>query len=146
MKGHLLMLRIPRLLLPAIALLCFLAWATPAVATGLGPVTGIHKAGFCALRGQVPFHSFHLLELPNGALNLADANESVQCGKKSFFGGQLPCPHNEPATEPDSDFRARLVALCGDTWKESRVCCDDNQVCWNKRTLQLGIRLGFELC
>ncbi|PWW80754.1 multidrug efflux transporter AcrB transmembrane domain-containing protein [Tuber magnatum] len=51
-----------------------------------------------------------------------------QCGKKSFFGTQLPCPDNTPATEPGSKTRKRLVEICGDAWKEGPVCCEDDQL------------------
>ncbi|CUS13008.1 unnamed protein product [Tuber aestivum] len=99
---HLLMLHIPRLLLPASILLCLLSWSNPVLADRPGPVTSVHKAGVCALRGQ--------------------------CGKKSFFGAQLPCPDNTPATEPSSKTRKRLVEICGDAWKEGPVCCGDDQL------------------
>lgn len=62
-----------------------------------------HEEGRCAIRGQ--------------------------CGKKSFFGGELPCPDNGLAEEPDEDTRTKLVAICGDDWSEGDVCCDEAQVC-----------------
>lgn len=61
-----------------------------------------HEEGRCALRGQ--------------------------CGKQSFFGGQLPCPDNGLAQEPEKDTRAKLVAVCGDKWTDGPICCDDDQV------------------
>ena len=61
-----------------------------------------HEEGRCAMRGQ--------------------------CGKKSFFGGELPCPDNGLAEEPDEDTRTKLVAICGDGWSEGAVCCDEAQV------------------
>lgn len=61
-----------------------------------------HEEGRCALRGQ--------------------------CGKKSFFGGELPCPDNGLAEEPDENTRTKLVAICGDDWSEGDVCCDEAQV------------------
>lgn len=61
-----------------------------------------HEEGRCAMRGQ--------------------------CGKKSFFGGELPCPDNGLAEEPDEDTRTKLVAICGDDWNEGDVCCDEAQV------------------
>ena len=61
-----------------------------------------HEAGRCAIRGE--------------------------CGKKSFFGGQLPCPDNELAQEPKDNTRAKLTAICGDKWKEGAICCNDEQV------------------
>lgn len=64
--------------------------------------TKIHEEGRCAIRGH--------------------------CGKKSFFGGQLPCVDNGFAKKPAADTRAKLVSLCGDKWKTGNVCCDDDQV------------------
>ena len=61
-----------------------------------------HEAGRCAIRGQ--------------------------CGKKSFFGGQLPCPDNGLARLPSDDTRTKLAAVCGSQWKEGAICCDDEQV------------------
>ena len=61
-----------------------------------------HEEGRCAIRGQ--------------------------CGKKSFFGGQLPCPDNELAKQPGPKTRAKLIAICGDRWNTGDVCCDDDQV------------------
>ena len=64
--------------------------------------TNIHEPGRCAIRGQ--------------------------CGKKSFFGGELPCPDNGKAEDPDKEIRDKLVAICGDRWNEGPVCCDEAQV------------------
>ena len=72
------------------------------VSASVGNWTEKHEAGRCAIRGQ--------------------------CGKKSFFGGELPCPDNGKARTPDKDTREKLIAICGNTWSESDVCCDDDQV------------------
>ena len=61
-----------------------------------------HEKGRCAIRGQ--------------------------CGKKSFFGGELPCPDNDLAREPEDDVRKKLVDICGDSWNEGPICCDGKQV------------------
>lgn len=61
-----------------------------------------HEAGRCAIRGQ--------------------------CGKKSFFGGQLPCPDNDLAQLPEDDTRTKLVAVCGEKWQKGPICCDEDQV------------------
>lgn len=67
------------------------------------PLTPKHEAGRCAMRGH--------------------------CGKKGFFGKQLPCVDNGLATTPDDDkFTEELVAVCGAKWKDSKVCCDAGQV------------------
>ena len=70
-----------------------------------------HEEGRCAMRGQ--------------------------CGKKSFFGGELPCPDNGLAEEPDVDTRTKLVAICGDDWNEGDVCCDEAQVRSNARRTEI---------
>ncbi|KAL1849774.1 niemann-Pick type C-related protein 1 [Paecilomyces lecythidis] len=64
--------------------------------------TKIHEPGRCAIRGH--------------------------CGKKSFFGGELPCPDNGLAAEPEDNVRTKLVGLCGDKWKDGPVCCKEEQV------------------
>ena len=64
--------------------------------------TDLHEEGRCAIRGN--------------------------CGKKSFFGGELPCPDNGLAREPEEKVRDKLVSLCGDKWKHGPVCCEDEQV------------------
>lgn len=79
-----------------------------------------HEEGRCAMRGQ--------------------------CGKKSFFGGELPCPDNGLAEEPDEGTRTKLVAICGDEWSEGNICCDEAQVssddarsgCSDETDLRLG--------
>lgn len=64
--------------------------------------TPIHEAGRCAIRGQ--------------------------CGKKSLFGGNLPCVDNGLAKDADASSRQKLVSLCGDKWSNTPVCCDEEQV------------------
>ncbi|CAK7209764.1 niemann-Pick type C-related protein 1 [Sporothrix curviconia] len=64
--------------------------------------TAKHEAGRCAIRGQ--------------------------CGKRSVFGGDLPCVDNGLAAEPDTELREQLVSLCGSKWKSGPVCCDGQQV------------------
>jgi Niemann-Pick C1 protein len=61
-----------------------------------------HEPGRCAIRGH--------------------------CGKKSFFGKELPCPDNGLAEEPDGDVREKLVDICGDKWSAGPVCCRGDQV------------------
>lgn len=90
--------RWPRLLL-SITIIALLS--VPASA-GDGNWTVKHEKGICAMKGQ--------------------------CGKKSFFGGQLPCPDNTKAEKPDEDVRKKLVEICGDDWSEGSVCCDNDQV------------------
>ncbi|KAL4791047.1 patched family-domain-containing protein [Aspergillus venezuelensis] len=64
--------------------------------------TKIHEIGRCAIRGH--------------------------CGKQSFFGGELPCPDNGLAREPEAALREKLVNLCGAKWEEGPVCCESEQI------------------
>lgn len=73
--------------------------------------TAIHEPGRCAVRGH--------------------------CGKKSIFGGDLPCPDNDLAREPDDSVREKLVSLCGSKWSEGPVCCEEEQVDALKKNLKL---------
>jgi len=65
-------------------------------------LTQIHEAGRCAIRGN--------------------------CGSENFFGPQLPCPDNGKAEAPADDVRAKLVAICGEEWSDTPVCCLEEQV------------------
>lgn len=85
-----------------VSILAILAILNPVVLADDGYWTTKHEEGRCALRGQ--------------------------CGKQSFFGGQLPCPDNGLAQQPEKDTRAKLVAVCGQTWTDGAICCDDDQV------------------
>lgn len=82
-----------------LALASIASWAHGADKPDL---TSKHEAGRCAIRGQ--------------------------CGKQSFFGGQLPCPDNGLAEEPSDDVRKQLVSICGNDWAETKVCCDADQL------------------
>lgn len=62
-----------------------------------------HEAGRCSIRGN--------------------------CGKKSLFGAELPCPDNGLAEEPTDEVRKHLVELCGPKWTSGPVCCKSEQVC-----------------
>lgn len=64
--------------------------------------TKVHEEGRCAIRGH--------------------------CGKQSIFGGELPCPDNGLARDPEAPVRKKLVDLCGSKWEEGPVCCMDEQV------------------
>ncbi|KAI1499472.1 patched sphingolipid transporter [Biscogniauxia marginata] len=61
-----------------------------------------HEAGRCAMRGH--------------------------CGKVGWFGKPLPCVDNGLAALPDDDFANDLVELCGPKWKDSKVCCNSEQL------------------
>ncbi|KAI8635664.1 patched family-domain-containing protein [Xylariaceae sp. FL1651] len=61
-----------------------------------------HEAGRCALRGH--------------------------CGKKGWFGKALPCVDNGLAEAPDDDFANEIEELCGPKWKDSKVCCNSEQL------------------
>ncbi|KAI5292339.1 hypothetical protein KEM52_006430 [Ascosphaera acerosa] len=64
--------------------------------------TQLHEAGRCAIRGH--------------------------CGKKGFFGKDLPCEDNGLAEAPDQTTRDKLVKLCGERWARGDVCCREDQV------------------
>lgn len=81
--------------------------ATSAAADEL--FTPKHEAGRCALRGH--------------------------CGKKGFFGRALPCVDNGLAETPDDDFAKEIEELCGPKWKDSKVCCNSEQLGALKREL-----------
>lgn len=73
-----------------------------ASASTSGNYTTKHEKGRCAIRGN--------------------------CGKQSFFGGELPCPDNGLAKAPDKDVRKQLVKICGEDWSSGDVCCDSDQI------------------
>ncbi|ODQ65807.1 patched sphingolipid transporter [Nadsonia fulvescens var. elongata DSM 6958] len=50
------------------------------------------------------------------------------CGKKSFFGAELPCPATVPAKSLNENERNLLVNICGDNWSETDVCCTGDQL------------------
>ena len=97
------MLGIFRRRLPGVLL--SLTYLSTLLANGTAEDSGFtkkHEAGRCAIRGH--------------------------CGKKSFFGGELPCPDNEVAEAPDKDTREKLVEICGNKWNSGDVCCQRDQV------------------
>ncbi|KAG6855074.1 hypothetical protein C0991_006003 [Blastosporella zonata] len=50
------------------------------------------------------------------------------CGKKGFFGKDLPCPYDGVPVEPEDDARALLVQVCGSEFAEGPTCCTTDQV------------------
>jgi Niemann-Pick C1 protein len=83
------------------------------------PYTPIHEAGRCSIRGN--------------------------CGKKSVFGRDLPCPDNGLAEDPTDDVRKQLVNLCGPKWSTGPVCCEAAQVCMSRFSLNLHANNGHRL-
>ncbi|KAI9894383.1 MAG: hypothetical protein M1814_003139 [Vezdaea aestivalis] len=77
-------------------------WSIAVITSASELVTPIHGSGRCAIKGQ--------------------------CGATSFFGSDLPCPNNTLAELPAADTREKLVELCGDSWNEGPVCCDNDQL------------------
>ncbi|KAF2679789.1 multidrug efflux transporter AcrB transmembrane domain-containing protein [Lentithecium fluviatile CBS 122367] len=68
-----------------------------------GPdLTTKHEKGRCAIRGH--------------------------CGKQGFFGSDLPCPDNGVAKTPEEDVKKKLVDICGDSWSDTDVCCEEEQL------------------
>lgn len=62
----------------------------------------VHKDGYCAMYGN--------------------------CGKKSIFGSQLPCPNNIEAVEPDKESSDLLENICGSEFKFDKLCCSKDQL------------------
>lgn len=50
------------------------------------------------------------------------------CGKKSFFGTELPCPNNTRAIVPDQESVDLLSSICGADFDTSLVCCSQSQI------------------
>lgn len=68
-----------------------------------------HEAGRCAVRGQ--------------------------CEANGFFGPGRPCADNGLAASPSDSLREELVQLCGPKWKDTDVCCVEEQVQALKKNL-----------
>jgi Niemann-Pick C1 protein len=79
------------------------------------PPTALHEAGRCAIRGH--------------------------CGKQGFFGSDLPCPDNGKAATPSDAVREKLVNLCGSSWQDTDVCCEEEQVDTLQKNLKLAERI-----
>ena len=78
------------------------ALALSRVAQSKDGFTDKHEGGRCAIRGH--------------------------CGKQSFFGGELPCPDNGLAEEPEKSLRQKIFDTCGPKWLDGPVCCTEEQV------------------
>lgn len=50
------------------------------------------------------------------------------CGKKSFFGKQLPCAKTREAVTPSENSIEILNKICGENFPSSRVCCSEDQI------------------
>ncbi|KAI5894088.1 multidrug efflux transporter AcrB transmembrane domain-containing protein [Schizophyllum commune H4-8] len=51
------------------------------------------------------------------------------CGRKGFFGKELPCPYDGPAVEPeDAETRKLLADVCGAEFAEGPTCCTSGQL------------------
>lgn len=50
------------------------------------------------------------------------------CGKRSLFGGQLPCSNYSKAIIPSKDLKTNLKRICGSDFDTERVCCTEEQV------------------
>ena len=62
----------------------------------------IHQEGYCVMYGD--------------------------CGKKSFFGKELPCARTKEAVTPSESSIQILNRICGENFPSSRVCCSENQI------------------
>lgn len=85
----------------------------PLVAASLA--TPLHEPGRCAIRGH--------------------------CGKQGFFGSELPCPDNGKAAPPSDVVRQKIVDLCGPKWKDTDVCCKEEQVDALSKNLKLAEKI-----
>src|SRR5690348_5149580 len=83
----------------------------PSFSSAESVLTPIHEAGRCAIRGH--------------------------CGKKGWFGSDLPCPDNGKAKTPTDAVRVKLVELCGARWNDTDVCCEEEQVDTLRKNLKL---------
>ncbi|EEQ40623.1 Patched family protein [Clavispora lusitaniae] len=78
----------------------FLLWF---LLVGLSVASSLAKRGHCAMYGH--------------------------CGKKSIFGGQLPCPSNITAPKPSEESLKILERVCGSDFPtENGVCCSYDQL------------------
>lgn len=78
-----------------------------------------HEAGRCAVRGQ--------------------------CESGGFFGPGRPCADNGLAAPPSDSVRKDLIELCGPKWKDSDVCCDEDQVAALQKNLKRAVGI-IESC
>ena len=90
-----------------------------------------HEAGRCAIKGQCGIQLEQTTENDGNWTVKHEAGRCAikgHCGKQSFFGGELPCPDNSLADEPDKELRKKVVDLCGSKWSEGKMCCNEEQV------------------
>lgn len=51
------------------------------------------------------------------------------CGKKSVFGQELPCPDQSPARNTTADLRNQLQSICGSSFSDLKsACCTPDQL------------------
>ncbi|CUS49613.1 LAQU0S24e00320g1_1 [Lachancea quebecensis] len=71
------------------------------------------------------------LEAPFSNSKHASCSIYGSCGKKSLFGGELPCPVAEtfvPDPLSESELQS-LIELCGEEWRGvNQVCCNGAQI------------------
>lgn len=62
------------------------------------------------------------------------------CGKKSLFGSELPCPITDPSFKPEpasAELIDLVVEICGEEWSgEKELCCTEDQVVNLKKNLK----------
>ncbi|KAI7950224.1 hypothetical protein MJO28_009045 [Puccinia striiformis f. sp. tritici] len=52
-----------------------------------------------------------------------------RCGKKGFFGQELPCPDNSPARKTTADLQSALGRICGNRFASlETACCTKDQL------------------
>ncbi|KAI9598766.1 patched family-domain-containing protein [Syncephalis fuscata] len=91
-------------LLFTIATLCLSTTVTTASSVATVRKEARHSLGRCAMYGQ--------------------------CGGKSssIFAPPLNCPADQYAIQPSSAHRARLLEVCGESFRKRDACCDINQL------------------
>ncbi|MBW0485509.1 hypothetical protein O181_025224 [Austropuccinia psidii MF-1] len=51
------------------------------------------------------------------------------CGKKGFFGQELPCPDNQPARKTTASLKLKLNQICGSQFESLQTaCCTEDQI------------------
>lgn len=50
------------------------------------------------------------------------------CGKRSFFGSELPCPYDGEPQKLNNTDQIKLISICGTEWEDQSVCCSADQV------------------
>lgn len=75
-----------------------------------------------------------LMEITAGLASFSGEGKcalSGSCGKKSLFGNKLPCPDDrlaEKLSQKDEGYYDILAEVCGEEWRDSKVCCTPEDI------------------